>query len=258
MICWSDPPLSDPPFEGTARKQKTSGWSSRPAERVTAGRGAARRVVRRAARRGASPARRGGFAGQGPRARRERGLLLCLVVVCLFVLDASLFILYYCCCLFVCLAGRERAPACLRLAPRRAGSRALVPLSRCALNLSWAIMGRHGLFLTTTYDIWLLEMDTRWSLPGRQGLLTLERVPPLPRAAREYIRLTYSSKNSLLLLKGLSAVQWLGVMPRLVSKSLSSRVVRNLSRRSHATKRLVLYKRTVLQQGGSGRYSLPR
>ena len=29
---------------------------------------------------------------------------------------------------------------------------------RCALNLSWAIMGHHGLFLTTDYNIWFLDL----------------------------------------------------------------------------------------------------
>ena len=34
-------------------------------------------------------------------------------------------------------------------------------LSRCKINPSWAIMGHHGLFLTTDYNIWFL--DDRYS-----------------------------------------------------------------------------------------------
>ena len=32
------------------------------------------------------------------------------------------------------------------------------PLSRCEVNPRWAIMGRHGLFLTTDYNIWFLDL----------------------------------------------------------------------------------------------------
>ena len=39
-------------------------------------------------------------------------------------------------------------------------------LSSCALNLSWAIMGHHGLFLTTDYNIWLLDLGPHRGLAG--------------------------------------------------------------------------------------------
>ena len=32
-------------------------------------------------------------------------------------------------------------------------------LSRCELNPKWAIMGHHGLFLTTGYNVWFVEIS---------------------------------------------------------------------------------------------------
>ena len=31
-------------------------------------------------------------------------------------------------------------------------------LNRCELNLSWAIMGHRGLFLTTDYNVWFPDL----------------------------------------------------------------------------------------------------
>ena len=45
---------------------------------------------------------------------------------------------------------RHHATLCLSL-------RHKVSLSRCALFLSWAIMGNHWRFLTTDYNVWFLE-----------------------------------------------------------------------------------------------------
>ena len=47
------------------------------------------------------------------------------------------------------------------------------PLSRCEINPSWAIMGHHGLFLTTDYNIWFL--DNYPSPQGYSNCLTARR-----------------------------------------------------------------------------------
>ena len=72
---------------------------------------------------------------------------------------------------------RHHATLCLGLGHK-------VTLSRCALFLSWAIMGNHGRFLTTDYNVWFLELLRRGSRrrigskPKRRGAKILSKKEP--------------------------------------------------------------------------------
>ena len=48
-------------------------------------------------------------------------------------------------------------------------------ISRCEINLSWAIMGHHGSFLTTDYNIWFLDPRRRCFCCFRLGGVLLVR-----------------------------------------------------------------------------------
>ena len=66
---------------------------------------------------------------------------------------------------------RHHATLCLSL-------RHKVSLTRCALFLSWAIMGNHGRFLTTDYNVWFLDLGRssrgERSKPGRDQGVSLD------------------------------------------------------------------------------------